>query len=405
MATTQPQQPFGYDPTQYVTQAGQWANNMWGTGQTQYGWAGNQFNKNAGTADLVTGAALKNAGVFDDAANAGVSRYENLYAPAMKQQLDYAQQYASPENLALARGQAVAGVGQAFDAQAKAAADSLQSYDIDPGAIAARLDATVRTQRAAAQAGAGTQSDINRQLVGQQLLGQAINTGQTDVGIAGQQAGIAAANRNQAVNTGLATTASGASTMGTAPQWAQMGATQLQQWPKAELDSLHASNEQGGLWNDINRTTNQAQQFASQQGSGFGAAAGAGLGALSSMVKFAPIALAEGGVVPQLQDGGAAPGVTPGVTAIQTGSVVPPTASVPGIQGPDKVPAMVEAGEGIIPKPVMDYIGQQGFQAFLQKNFKAMGLGPQPPAQGKQKPVPPQAVQTGPTFASQGALA
>ena len=82
---------------------------------------------------------------------------------------------------------------------------------------------------------------------------------------------------------------SGSQTMGTPMQWAGMGATQLQQWPKAELDSMHASNEYGALWNDINRTNLTGQQMAYGQGSGAGALAGAGLGAVSNMVKFAPI--------------------------------------------------------------------------------------------------------------------
>src|SRR5262245_34080124 len=114
----QGQQPFGYDPSQYVAQATNWANTMWGRGTDQYKWAQDQFAKNEGTANRVVDAAFRNSDMFDDAARAGVSRYESMYAPAMAQQLDFARNYASPENLALYRGQAMAGVGQAFDAQA-----------------------------------------------------------------------------------------------------------------------------------------------------------------------------------------------------------------------------------------------------------------------------------------------
>jgi hypothetical protein len=636
---------FNYDPSQYVTQATNWANNMWGNNADQYQWAKDQYNKNQATANAVISSSLNNAGLWDNAAGQGLSRYESMYAPAMQQQLEYAQQYATPENLALYRGQAMAGVGQAFDAQAKASADSLRGYGLDPTTVAQRLDTTVRTQRAAAEAGAGTQSDINNKLIGQQLLGQAIQTGQADVGLAGQMAGVGMAQRNQAVNTGLATTASGSQTMGTPMQWAGMGATQLQQWPKAELDSMHASNEYGALWNDINRTNLTGQQMAYGQGSGAGALAGAGLGAVSNMVKFAPIQLSTGGVVPGYAKGGSVgtstwrkfasgdpianpdpigddstaaaggggsgassfadafkagqgnhdpmftltwgqPAPTPtgpqgsgpggtyqpgdfqpggvgydpraaippldpsgsgteynrggaiqtaprfsnggqqigelvgslagnlipipiagpmigkfvggtlggvaggediGTAASSTGideakpfmnalgiggkdgtsvqgilsklyssatgggssggipaglpaeatdagswgtdaldaagsgvtyqtggvttpitpnpNIVPRQAQVPGISGPDKVPAMVQVGEGILPKRVMDHIGQKGLQAIITKADKEMGLGPQAKAQGENKPMPPQALQTGPTFYSAGAAA
>jgi hypothetical protein len=408
-------QSFGYDPTAYVTAATNYANTMWGQGQSQYNWAQNQFNQNEGTANDVVNAAVNQGNVWGNAADAGLSRYEQLYAPAMQQQLQYAQNYASPQNLALYRGQAMAGVGSAFDAQAKAASDSLRSYGLDPQAIQSRLDTTVRTQRAASEAGAGTQSDINTKLVGQQLLSGAIQTGQTDAGLSSQMAGVSQSARNQAVNTGLATTASGSATMGTPTQWSGMAGTQLQQWPSAELGAMNASNQQGSLWNNINQTNLQAQQLAQNSSSGFGAIAGAGLGALSNMVKFAPIALATGGVVPSAANGMVTPQVTgqdtpgglpaqapPPAGAIQTGSIVPPSAQVPGIQGPDKVPAMVKAGEGIVPKDVMDWMGEQQFQKMITKS--RTDRQKQTVAQGQDKPMPAAAIQTGPTFASQGAV-
>jgi len=562
------QQPFGYDPTQYVSQATQWANDFYTKGNDQYQWAKDQFAKNEGIANQIINSSLSNSTMFDDAARAGVSRYEQMYAPAMAEQLNFARNYASPENLALYRGQAIAGVGQAFDAQAAAASDSLKSYGLDPKAVASRLDATIRTQRAAAQAGAGTQSDINAKLTGQQLLGQAIQTGQQDAAVTNQFGSMGAANRNQAINTGLATTASGASTLGTAPQWQAMGAQQLKEWPKAELDAMDASNKQGALWNDINRTNLQAQKQAEESGSGIGAAVGAGLGLAA---KFLPMAFsggvapgtgsrsesgmsfAYGGTVPNFAAGGfwggfaqgmsgtygkgggsdplryrktntdstnprdaglpgsdaiaknaasayggvpvpgqeqkvedtppavvggggesdasafadsgydsgygasssgyggigggdvgiagiaglgggdvgggtgigsgetyARGGVTigplgrlaqhiagggmpqPQMQAIQTGSVVPQSAQVPGIPGPDTVPALVAPGEGVFPKDVMQWRGEQWFQKEIVKARREMET--QRVAKPEENPVPPQAQQSGPTFASQGAM-
>jgi hypothetical protein len=213
----------------------------------------------------------------------------------MQQQLQYAQQYTSPENMAKARGEAITGVGQAYDAQAKNSADALRLQGLDPGAIASRLDSSVRTQRAASESAAGRSSDINRQLVGNQLLNSAINVGQTDQGLTQGMANQGTQQRNQAVNTGLSTTSTDAAARGTAPQWASLGATELAQWPAAEQAAGKLNNETTALWNDIGK-----------QGSGAGGLIGAGLGALSSMTNSAtggvagkgrPMSYADGGLV------------------------------------------------------------------------------------------------------------
>ena len=112
---------------------------------------------------------------------------------------------------------------------------------------------------------------------------------------------------------------------------------------------------------------------------------GSGMGDLGGM----PFTAARGGSVPG---------------AIQTGAVVPRSAALPGIKGPDSVPAMVQPGEGILPLRVMQHIGQKGLQAIIDKADRETGRGPQPAAHGVSKPMPRQAMQTGPTFASQGAM-
>lgn len=390
------QQPFGYDPSNYITEATKWAENWLGKGDTEYQFAKDQFAKNEGVSDAVVKAAQAQAGLFDDASRAGLSRYEQMYAPAMKEQMDFARGYASPERMARARGQAMAGVGQAFDAQADEAARSLKGYGLDPMAVSSRLDSDVRTKRAAAEAGAGTQSDINTELIGQQLIGQAINTGMQDQAITGQQAGLSQAARNQAVNTGLATTASGVASRGSAQGWAGLGGTELKEWPKASLDAMHASNEQGSLWNDVNKTNLAAQEAAYNRSSGTGSLIGAGLGTLASL---APLAF-SGGVVPEYQEGGE---VEQPTQAIQTGTVVPPGAGVPSIPGPDNVPALVAEGEGVLPKDVMDWLGEKGFQQLIAKARKER----QTMTQTEPKEASPEAVdeaaKAGPQFASEGA--
>lgn len=580
---------FFYSPESYVDTARSWANNFLNKGEQTYNMASDAYTGNKHLADLISSGAMGNANLFDDAAAQGVSRYEQQYGPAMKQFLETAKNWASPSNLARMRGQAVAGVGQAFDAQADSAARSLKGYGLDPQTVASRLDATVRTQRAAAQAAAGTQSDINNELIGQQMLGQAVGQGQADAGVTQGFAGVGTAKGNQAINTQLATEASRQSGMGSPQGWGQLGSTEMAQWPKAYLDAMNTQNQQGALWNDINRTNIARDQQAYNQGSGFGAIAGGLLGAASNMVSFSPIKFSEGGVVPGYAGGGSTyrrfmqgdyygtpedlelprssfekgfqatrgrssnkpfkidlsggsdsvsptgpqgsgpggsytpadfasptgpvgsgaggeylPGdldafstgfahggvggtigsivgsiggsvvggpiggyiggrlgravggtaedaisghpeniddeweaAIPGgdmifggggggggggrepsggieedwgyarggpAQAIKTGAVVPQSAAVPGIKGPDRVPAMVQPGEGILPLRVMQHIGQKGLQAIIDKVDKDTGRGPQPAAKGVSKPMPRQAMQTGPTFMSPGAM-
>src|SRR5262245_27617864 len=92
----------------------------------------------------------------------------------------------------------------------------------------------------------------------------------------------------------------------------------------------------------------------------------------------------------------------PSMAAIQTGSVVPQSAQVPGIPGPDTVPALVAPGEGVLPKDVMQWRGEQWFQKEIVKARREMET--QRVAKPEENPVPPQAQQSGPTFASQGAM-
>jgi len=376
-----------YDPHDYVTAVTQRANEQYGRSADVYQWAKDQTNKNVGISDQVTAAALKNAGIFDDAAKAGVSRYEQMYAPAMKQQLEFAQSYATPEKMALARGRAISGVGQAFDAQAKASADNLKSFGIDPTAVAARLDSTLRTRRAAAEAGAGEQSDINRELTGQQLLSGAITTGQNDAGVTSAFGGQGANDRNQAVQTGLSTTQSGVNAMGNPTAWSGLGNAELGNWAQAEQAQGHLLA--------------QADQINSQDTSGIGSIIGAGLGIAS---KFLPLAF-SGGVVPSFADGGVTPEVTQSPTAIQTGDIVPPGTSVPGIPGQDKVPALVAEGEGVVPKDVMAWRGEQWFQKEIAKARQEMQKQRVTTPQPSSPEAAQMAAQAGPQFASEGAQA
>jgi hypothetical protein len=118
-------------------------------------------------------------------------------------------------------------------------------------------------------ASSGTKSDRDTEMMGQQYLANAINTGK-QVGDTGMgMAGVGMAAGNQAVNAGLATTASGASTMGTGLQWAGLG-------NDMQKESLAAQTAQGKY--DL-----EQQKLEEGKSSGTGAMIGAGLGMLGGI--------------------------------------------------------------------------------------------------------------------------
>lgn len=403
---------FSYQPNDYITAASQWANDQAAQGRDQYQWAKDQFTKNQGTSDRVVNDALNEGDYWSGAGQQLMQNYMSMYPDAMRQQLQYAQQYGSDANKALARGQAIATVGQSFDQAAKDSSENLESYGLKPQDVSARLDASVRTQRAAASAAAGTESDINRDVVGQQLLSQAIQTGQGMAGVATGATGVGQAARNQAINTGLATTASGSSTMGTPLQWAGMGNEELKEWPKAQQTAQQMGQQ-------FYQAQDQSQQgwakLGEESSSGIGALVG-GLGAAA--MKYGPsIAAAfSGGVVPKFSEGGpVGDGALPSfdgsgqpampAQAIQTGTVVPPGTGVPGIKGPDKVPALVAEGEGVLPRDVMDWLGEKGFQQLIAKARKERQSQTQTEPQDSSPEAQAVAQRAGPQFASEGAAA
>jgi hypothetical protein len=115
------------------------------------------------------------------------------------------------------------------------------------------------------------------------------------------------------------------------------------------------------------------------------------LGHLAHFIAGGSSADLQGPVSPPQQSG-----------AIQTGDTVPASAQVPGIEGPDNVPAMVAAGEGILPQRFMKWRGEQWLQKEIAKADKEMQ---KPQVAGPEEgPTPQAAIQTGPTFASEGAM-
>lgn len=238
----------------------------------QYDWAKSQFAKNAGVADEVQKRALDTGSMFGDWSKKDRALYDESYVPAMKEQLDYARQYTTPDRMAANRAGAMAGTNISFDASADMAKRALMGYGVDPSAGRfAGLDAALAAKRATAAAGAGTKSDRDTEMMGQQLLANAIRTGQVLPGQAANEAGVGIAANNQAVNTGLATTASGAQTMGTGLQWAGMGDDMMKEWKDSLLKQTQLGMQQN---RDVAEQKLAQQKLEQGSSSGIGAALG-----------------------------------------------------------------------------------------------------------------------------------
>lgn len=328
-------------------------------GQDQLKWAKEQFAQNKEVSDAVISAALGRMEVSDQQAQADRARYEQIFQP-LEEQLAYdAENWASPEKKEQAAGAAEADVATQFNQARTAAQQKLEQFGVDPSQTrAGALDLQSRVAEAAAAAGAGNQARTALDAQQLALRSEAINVGRGYPGQIATQYGTALNSGNQAANTGLATTQSGASTMGTPTQWQGLGNNALGIWG----NTLNM-----GYQNQLSSW--QAQQ---QQSSGIGGLLGTGLGIAASFIP----GFAEGGPVPAQ----ALP-VGPQHDGVQVPAAASPSRG--GVH--DDVPARLTAGEFIVPQDIVRWKGEEFFQNMIQKERKkAIGA----PAQGQ--PAGPQ---------------
>lgn len=338
----------------------------------QLAWAKEKYASDNNMINNVVDAAMKRADINDQSAARDRSRYEGIYQPLEDQAAREALDYSSPERMNLEMGKAQATVAQNFEASRKAAAANLESFGVDPTSTRfAALDANSRIQEAAAKAGAGNNARTQTEAVGRALRSEAINVGRGYPGQVAGTYGTAIQSANSGVNSALASTAAGASTMGTGTQWAGIGQQGLN----------NASNIQNTGYQSQVAGFNANQQASS----GLGSLAGGLLGAAGSAGGFAPLfaGFAEGGAVGE--------DVTPGGN-------IPVEASASRGKAIDDVPAMLTAGEFVIPKDVMAWKGEEFFQNTIKKSREAK---PQAPAKAQYKAVPDQA----PNFVSRPSMA
>ncbi len=323
-------------------------------GQDQLAWAKEKYAKDMQIADNVIEAALKRQDVNDANAAADRKRYENIYQPLENDLAKDAQEYATPEKMEVDAARAQADVAQQFDASRQRALENLQSFGVDPSSLRyAALDRGANVQQAAAAAAAGNQAREQTEAVGRALRSEAINVGRGYPGQIAGTYGTALQSGNQGINSALATTASGANTMGTGLQWQGAGNQALGTWGNTLNTGFQ---NQLAAW--------EANQNAS---SGLGGLLGTGLGVAASF----------------LEEGGA---VTPGGN-------VPAQASPSKGKAIDDVPARLTAGEFVVPKDAVQWYGERHFQKLIESARKEKG---EAPAKPEYAIVPPEK----PTFQS-----
>lgn len=332
----------------------------------QQDWAEKTYADNKGTSDMVIDAALGALDRQTEWATEDRARYKGVYQPLEDQWIQEAKDYATPERQEVEAGKAEADVAAQFKQARDTAQQRLEAYGVDPSQTRqGALDLGTRVAEAAAQASAGNQARTQTEETGRKMLSDAINMGkgypsqyqaaQTGAGQSG----------NQAANTGLATTASGANTMGTGQGWQGYG------------------NQAVGTWGQILNTGfgNQLDSWKANQdsSSGWGSALGLAGGLASKFMGFA-----EGGAIPMDDQG----------------MPVPPEASPTRGAIPDDVPAEIDgqtparlnAGEFVLPRDVVSWMGEKQLQGLVLKSRKEMsGANGERPAQPQSgPPIPPE---------------
>jgi hypothetical protein len=267
---------------------GPWRNTVQGRGSTYddranaaYGWGLEKGADLDATGKAVTETALDTSKAFNEWAKADRGFWEGTYKPAMQQQMDFARQYGTPARREANRGAAMADVGMTFDAAADMSKRALMGYGVDPSSGRyAGLDAGLAAARAKALAGAGTKSDRDTEMLGQEYLARAINTGARLPDQAVNQAGVGMAAGNQAINTGLAT-AQGMKALREPTGWVNAGDQALRDWKEGAVQQTNLGMQQ-------NRDAMEAylaQEKMRQGGSsGMGGLMGAGMGILGQFM-------------------------------------------------------------------------------------------------------------------------
>lgn len=378
--------------------------------QQELSFAENAYNQNLPQYQATESADTQAQTLENQFGASQLAQYQQLYQPLAKQFVGEVSNYDSPDQAALARGQAESAVSQQYEAAGQAATRQLQSYGVDPSAARfGALDIGTRTGEAAATAAAGTQSDVNRANTAIGLQGQALN-----IGNASANTGTSATNSGTSAGAG----ATSATTNSYSPYASALGN------PAAFGNLANSSlGTAGGLMNSSYQDQLAGYSANQNNASGIGAAAGA-LAGFAFLAKGGrvpapgagaiPLNPAQRGSVPTQSAKLAPPRGMSRLSNIPThmmfagggaipmaGQQVPPSMSPSGGAATDDIPAQVGATPGgppqgearinadefIMPKDVANWIGGKQLQNMVMKARKEMGSPADAPAQGQTAPA------------------
>jgi hypothetical protein len=320
----------------------------------QLAWAQQAYAQDRALAQPIITAALTRMGVMDAQAAADRSRAAGFNV-AEDKILSDAMSWDSPERMAQAEGAAMSDVYGAMEGSRQASQQALEGYGVDPSATRiGAIDIAQRSAAAAAAVAAANRAAIQTQQQAQALRTQAAQIGQITANRGLQEATLAGQQGAGALGASLATTASGAASMGMPTQYASLenqaigGASNV------------LSQQQQALMDRFNAKTAQQSVLANAAGTALGTAAGAALG---------------GGFNPMSMFGSAAPAIgapTMPATYAAGGGEVSAALSPSGGARTDDVPIMANAGEFIIPKDIVGQKGEEFFHRLIQTTRKNM---------------------------------
>lgn len=297
-------------------------------GNKQLDWAKQQYASDKGVTDQIVGSMKANMDQNTQDAKDYSDRYKNTFEPLQDQYITKAENYNTPSRVDFNMGQAQAGVATQFDAARENAQKDLESYGINPSSTRfAALDLGSRTQQAAATAAAGTKSALDTEATGNNMLLQANQLGAGLPAASTAASNTATAAGSAASGTQLATTASGANTMGTNTQYQQIGANDL----SAAAGAMNTGYQDSLAQFNANQNTS----------SGLGSVLGMAGGIIAKSVFH----LADGGAIPA--------GSSPSGGAI-----------------PDDVNAKLSSDEFVMPKSAVQWFGQKTMYDMIDKAQK-----------------------------------
>ena len=337
--------PTAPDYSPYLTAFQNIASTSQQNGADALKWAQDQVANNKGLTDQVNNGLLDTQTTFDNAAKASLAQGQGLQSEATKNLQDQYAKYTDPARKAADMGAAGAGAAQADDAARQASMSELESYGVNPGAVRfGGLDAAQRLQSAATRVGAENVASRTDDALADQTNQQILNQGNTTVNQATPQASTGNAAGTGAVNTSLANTASGYQGLGTGLQWTgqQTGAVQ----------------GGAGVQNTSFGNQAEADKISNSSSSGIGSLLGIGASMLGKGG-----AMASGGALAFLEDGGAVPGGAVPVDASPSRGAVTDDVPATGPSGAIRL----NGGEFVLPKDVVAWEGEKSLQNLIQK--------------------------------------